>query len=788
MSCQAGKPYSHKIRENSNNNEFIPWKWSDKAKSIDAMCDTGENRTLSPDNAYFSSGIPVKPNDKITIELGAPQDELGNNVYLCGFKTVIIEPTYFSLNRDTFQNRRGWNVRNPNSYDDIDIRLKNGDFLHISWGGKYKYQYNYATQKFNVQQGQLIIFPKNIAGISEWILPPGVLWEVEASFTKDGDGNPTDAQITKTPEEVYKHNAQYKWKGLLPRASGIIRKNVVFNGAPLDDNGSDQIKFDTFSYKGYLQKFSAQRTPLLLSYYDARFWSQMSGAPFSDNIGGYVVQVKWRECRHTQGELLKYTVAPMQKSNVTGEYEYDVSDLAKDNWDDVTFKDGAAEITISNEDKEGMLFFMIDNTDYKDKHSKAESIGQYKLIVSKEEANEKSALGGVLSDIVNYIRTIFIGDGHDKQGRVQIIFNNLVKDSTIIHAIRALLVFYIAFTGISFMIGISPITQQEGIIRLIKIAIVITLISPQSWEFFNTHLFQFFSGAAMELIARICTPFYDRYFPITNDATELTKNVFYMFDEPIKTLFTAQVWYKILSLFLTNLVGALFAIIIIASIVIFFICVIKATIIYIIAIITMSILFILAPLFISFILFKRTAQMFNYWIYQFIGVVLQPVLVFTAISLLFYVFKVALYASLSFAACKVCFLGFYVPIADWDICFIPGYIALYGGHFPPVSPFDAPLRMVAPVVCLIVIVQAMYVFTNFASEIANLIATQGYAGFDLAQASSGMDPISLVGKYKTAALGIIGMDKNTRAHRKGIKEKAKAKEQKEKAKEEGKEK
>ncbi len=126
--------------------------------------------------------------------------------------------------------------------------------------------------------------------------------------------------------------------------------------------------------------------------------------------------------------------------------------------------------------------------------------GSYGLVVNKKET-ESHKISGVISDVVNTVTEFFIGDdGNDADsGKVQYIFNKLIADPEIINAIRALLVLYIAYTGISYMVGFAKITQKEAMTRILKIALIVILISPNSWTFFNTYLFGLLLNGSMEL-------------------------------------------------------------------------------------------------------------------------------------------------------------------------------------------------------------------------------------------------------------------------------------------------
>ena len=183
-------------------------------------------------------------------------------------------------------------------------------------------------------------------------------------------------------------------------------------------------------------------------------------------------------------------------------------------------------------DKDGKIYFRI-NPDLI-KNGREATLGSYGVIVNKKDT-VRSKISKTIADIVNQITRFFIGDDGNKasSGKVQYIFNKLTQDPLLINGIRALLVLYLVYTGISYMIGFAKVTQQEVINRILKIAFVAMIISPNSWVFFNTYLFSLLLNGSMELI-------YDIIQPITNiekisvgnsTHTELVNTVFGMFDE-----------------------------------------------------------------------------------------------------------------------------------------------------------------------------------------------------------------------------------------------------------------
>ena len=116
--------------------------------------------------------------------------------------------------------------------------------------------------------------------------------------------------------------------------------------------------------------------------------------------------------------------------------------------------------------------------------------GQYYIAIQKYETPND----GVIVNIIKTLREYFFktSDNESKQGAVQEMFRSLMRDVNFIEMVRAILLFYIAFTGISYLAGFAQITQQDGLIRIFKIGIIIALLSENSFDFFNQYLFSIF--------------------------------------------------------------------------------------------------------------------------------------------------------------------------------------------------------------------------------------------------------------------------------------------------------
>ena len=461
--------------------------------------------------------------------------------------------------------------------------------------------------------------------------------------------------------------------------------------------------------------------------------SEVKQRNYSNNFGGYEVEISRKGSPHFNGDGLQYAIVETIGNGKNEERRYEP-------WGDNIEWNDAKEYVYGDKsnkgvpiDKNGKIYFRI-NPDLI-QGGRESTLGSYGVIVNKKDTTNNK-ISKTIADIVNQITRFFIGDDGNKasSGKVQYIFNKLTQDPLLINGIRALLVLYLIYTGISYMIGFAKVTQQEVINRILKLAFVSMIISPDSWIFFNTYLFSVLLNASMELIYDIIQPITDIEKINVGNVThaELVNTVFGMFDEVFHQLFNNAIWIKIWALICTNLVGILVALLIIVAIVSYLICALRIIITYLYSMITLCILFILAPIFISFMLFNKTSKLFRSWINNMISMVFQPIFAFAALAILHQLFILTLHASLSFTACPTCLLSFdifgYYLCLPWKEAW---WVALYGAHFPLEASMSSPINMLMPVFALLIVAQAMDGIVRLASSFANKIATSSFYGFDL---------------------------------------------------------
>ena len=265
----------------------------------------------------------------------------------------------------------------------------------------------------------------------------------------------------------------------------------------------------------------------------------------------------------------------------------------------------------------GRLFFQIKDGYYQD------NTGGYNVTVTNGVYTEK----GFIESTIDIFETQM-----DKVTKA--LYNNMVHNTQLIAIVRALLLLYVVITGIMFTLGTIRVSQRELVVILFKFSIVATLISDQSWNFFNTYLFDLCKGGARAVADMIIrsTLFYDDInspiYYLPDKSSPLT-----VYDVVLKMLTKLPVHAKTLSLLFYDwklywipciYVGFYFIVV----------SILKSMMLYLLMLIQVMLLLIVAPIFIMMLLFKITKELFDTWIKQVIGTSILYIMIATSIALM----------------------------------------------------------------------------------------------------------------------------------------------------------
>lgn len=802
--CRAGRAFSSPMRipREGPNAKGLDFEWSDqlyadtsrftsqdRSPSIAMQCSADPAATDSAANNMYDSRYRVTPNVKFRISLVEnPQEDSNNEIMMCGDEVVRIDPNFVGFTNNAWSDNSAlWASRssaksqmNARNYlfTNTEVDVIDGDELTLTYWGQYQYGPKFACAPYGCFSQFLKLRNPNVpfnnlytAANSGIIMPP-----TQFKFTNpvlNSEGYPEDSSIQQAVRDAADNRA-IEILGL--KASTGKIPNTTFNySLPKEqqyyDIGGYTIDKQNFyiSFYGTLTGYSPTFTRLGIAHADAN-----DPNTWNDNVGGFTFLIKRKGCVFRQGEQLQWGLLRKQNSPTESEATYervpsewndvDVTDLKESKEIQAPFSCVGLGQGVSCDAKlvyriKPMPFDVskVDVCIFGDPiclstrervqrlYSPENTNGQYNVLTVL--AQNESSNANVFTTIVRKIRNhLFYGEASNNpsvetgRGIVQIIFERLVS-SDFANAIRALAVLYIAYTGLSFMIGTAQITQKEAATRLIKLGIVLTLTAPNAWSFFYTNFFSLFVDGGLQLIVLVAggldpTRSSEELAAMSRDPTLF----FTFFDYPVKILFAQTTMIKVGAIAMSSFMGVILALIIILAGCVYALCLFKAIIIYLISLIGIGVLLILSPIFISFMLFKYTSEMFKGWWTQLAILVAQPIFVIVGITIFNILLIMGLRVVLGFTACFGCFLGFNLPFMD-PICIIPGVFPLYNLHLPDDAAAGGlpPTQFVAALFFLL-LAQGVYYFVSFATSLGNLIVGSAFAGIDLSRGADSFDP------------------------------------------------
>lgn len=313
----------------------------------------------------------------------------------------------------------------------------------------------------------------------------------------------------------------------------------------------------------------------------------------------------------------------------------------------------------------------------------ANNEGSYIFDITTEKTVQNN-FGSLANQILDPVRTLMRGDPESNtMGLTEMMYKNITNNGSFVRAIQALMVLSVALTALLFTAGILNITHQELINISIKLGIILTVISPTSWEFFYKHLFTIFIEGTDNLIGLMSAQFSTviEGMEKTTGNNSTINDTFRFLNVTLSKFFTIETNSKLMGLMNSFPFGFIFAILIYLSMFYFVFAVGRAFLIYLTSIIMTSLLLALAPIFLSFLLFNKTKNLFENWYKQLVSFMLQPVLIFSILCIFNAIIYTSFYHLMHFSVCWGCTWELDLPFDElfnipenFDrFCLIEGY-------------------------------------------------------------------------------------------------------------------
>lgn len=475
------------------------------------------------------------------------------------------------------------------------------------------------------------------------------LSDLITDFTPDCSTNHTYVMGDYQDEKYFWFSADDA-AGLLSRESSSSSASTgLGSGYELAQIQSDQ-SFHTQgeNYKIILNKIQGDTGVKYLQY---RLYDNDS---YSNNTGGYVLNIKHTKCRRSNGSAFNDTVSGRGAVQyVIADYGNNPNTNAPTSVDNIPVdQNGDGEIIVAS-GADGYLWLKINNaaSDYKD--STGEYTVEFYTSVSRSWFDDlvlEPFFNGLKAKIKDAATTIFKnmtcykGLG-DPVGECRSFFSY----------IKAMLIIYVILYGMMFLMGMVKITQSDLVIRTIKIGVVAGLMNDSTFEFFNTYVFDFVTGFSDEIIANMSG------YSMFSGSTSVS-NPFVFLREIMTKIFLSSTFHaQLMALLSMGLNGIFYFIIVFLCLCIVVIVTFKAIAIYMMAFMAITVLIGIAPLFLTFILFERTWYLFDNWVKFTVRYMLEPVIVLAGIIILTQLFTIYLDYVIGYSVCWKCALAFKLP-------------------------------------------------------------------------------------------------------------------------------
>lgn len=207
------------------------------------------------------------------------------------------------------------------------------------------------------------------------------------------------------------------------------------------------------------------------------------------------------------------------------------------------------------------------------------------------------------------------------------IFYNIVRDgSPYSRIIKIILILYVSIYGIMFISNMVQINATDIVSRLFKVSVVLVLMTPTAYTFFNEYLFELFTDGAENLLKVVSDPYCSGS---SSDHIQFFAFIDHMINDFIDD--NNSLILRISALLISFPIGWVCFYILIVCMARYFFAILKAMLAYMFAFTAIGFLISMGPIFIVLILFEQTREFFNNWLKMLMMFALQPVVMFASI-------------------------------------------------------------------------------------------------------------------------------------------------------------
>jgi type IV secretory pathway VirB6-like protein len=247
-------------------------------------------------------------------------------------------------------------------------------------------------------------------------------------------------------------------------------------------------------------------------------------------------------------------------------------------------------------------------------------------------------------------------------GIIEFMFRSIVQDSGFRLILQVTLSLYVAFYGLSVLLGIVEVSRKELMNRLLKISLIMFFTGANSWYFYNEFIVGFFYDS-MNYIVSMMMSLSDNALSQGMDTSAImvaqmdraidvsSSTRFSYIDSTIEMMLSPAFAGKVFSLVLADLFGIFYVVGIYALVGYFIYTMMIAASMYLMNMMKIIFVLCLGPIFISFTLFNQTNTMFKNWL-AFLGArALEIILIFAILYNFVMLIDASFRDLLSYTAC-----------------------------------------------------------------------------------------------------------------------------------------
>ncbi|MEM7616759.1 MAG: type IV secretion system protein, partial [Pseudomonadota bacterium] len=535
---------------------------------------------------------------------------------------------------------------------------------------------------------------------------------------------------------VGQENTSYSQSDFTGSPSSLTSSLIVHTKGSVSDTDKPYIKI-TPNFSNEAQNyFVTHRIELNPVDGPAKFYLRHLDAPelggdndYSNNSEGYTVKLQYLGCFGSLGKYLFMSDTDSLNVGLTESlYQF------RDNHFSII--DGRIANILPNGDVNLQIIPPLNYINAGSERNYDNNSGFYRVSLTEDTVVNVTIMSEIFAPVIGVIEDKIIGRP-GSGGLLQEMYEGQIYGATsLANTIRILLMILIIFSAIKFMLGFYK-TGYDFLIILIKLAIGITLLGPDSWEFFSHYLFDVFLFGIGELASQFSSALEDNM--VKNDGSAPDRfSDFTWFDDLISPFTQPDTWLRLIALLHAGALSAFYFSIIITAVIKMFFLLIKVTMIFLMSLISVAILIALAPIFISLLLipFEKGKRLFTEWIKFLFSSALQPVLIVIVVSFFAQLIRLQLHELLNYSICYKCFMSLWIPLSlltdkipDLSICldykFLPWSETSQPGmnNITPFIPFNFMI-----VLMFYIYINLFGKFVTFGSQLASAISGDTGAG------------------------------------------------------------